>query len=257
MSEALIERDCAEHIHWHPYVTIEKYSPDQSAWAEKRLAEALSWRRLPVLRRVPLGDHRATLRRSHLKGQKPQLVHELHGDWLRELFAAPEEGYAYDDGNLLVNNGLTVIIKLLNAAGGTSYYPLQNNGSTNNTACGVGAGTTTATTSDAHLTDDNSANAYYQGMDATYPNVTTPATINGQSTFASGNANFAWNEWCWATGAGTLTAGTELGTGGASGTNIFATASSTNMINHKVPISSLGTKASGASWVFSTTIVFS
>lgn len=243
---ALFERDCAEHIHWHPYVTVEKYSPDQTAWAEHRLEALKGWRRLPVLKRVPLGDNRATLRRHQNAG----LVHDLHGDWLRELFpGGPEDGYACDDGNLLVNGGLTVIVKLLNAAGGTSYYPLQNNGATNNTVCGVGATSTAATTSDTHLGAD-AGSAYYLGMDATYPSVTTPATVNGQATYASGVANFAWNEWCWATGAGTVTAGATL-------SSVFATGASINMINHKVPVSSLGTKASGASWVFSTTIVFS
>lgn len=246
MSDAVIERDCAEHIHWHPYVTVEKYSADQTAFAERRLSDALGWRRLPVLNRVPLGESKSTVRRHG-----SSRVHDLHGDWLRELFpAGPEDGYAYDDGNLLVNTGLTVIVKLLNAAGATSYYPLANNGSTNNTVCGVGATSTAATTADTALGADNTSNAYYQGMDATYPSVTTPATVNGQCTYASGNANFAWNEWCWATGAGAVTPGTHLSV-------IFATGASINMINHKVPASSLGTKASGASWVFSTTIVFS
>jgi hypothetical protein len=244
----MIERECAEHVHWHPYVTVEKYSPEQTAWASARLQEARGWRRLPVLSRVPLGDHRATVRRHEGRQRR---VRDLHGDWLRELFpSGPEDGMAYDDGNLLTNTGLTVIIKLLTATGATTYYPLANNGSTNNTVVGVGTTATAATVTDVALGSDNTANAYYQGSDATYPNVTTPATINNQSTFASGNANFAWNEWCWATGAGAVTAGTHLSA-------IFATGASINMINHKVPVSSLGTKGSGASWVFSTTVVFS
>jgi hypothetical protein len=245
----LIERDCAEHIHWHPYVTIEKYSLDQTAYAQRKLAGVLGWHRLPLVNLTPLGERAGivTARRHAARGR----TFDLHGDYLRSLFpSGPEDGMTYDDGNLMVNKGLTVVIELLTANGGTTYYPFQNNGSTNNILVGVGAGSTAATTADTALTDDNTSNAYYQGMDSGYPTVTTPATINGQCTYASGNANFAWNEWCWATGAGTVTAGTHLSA-------IFATSASINMINHKVPASSLGTKASGASWVFSTTIVFS
>ncbi len=235
----LIDRECAEHIHWHPYSTIAKYSADQTAWAEQRLQKALSWRRLPVLNRVPLNE-KATLR----KHQGVGYVHDLHGDWLRELFPeGPEDGYAYDDGNLLVNGGLTQIINY--CTGGGSATTLT----TAQTVVGVGTSSTAATTSDTALGSDNTANAYYQGSDGTYPSITGPATINNQCTFASGNANFAWNEWCWATGT-TIAAGTQLASG-----HVFTTLRS--MINHKVPGSSLGTKASGASWVFSTTVVFS
>jgi hypothetical protein len=237
----VIERDCAEHIHWHPYSTIAKFSVDQTAWAQARLDKAIGWRRLPVLNRVPLGgDNKATLRRHQATG----LVHDLHGDWLRELFpGGPEDGYAYDDGNLLVNGGLTQIINFL--TGGAAATTMTNA----QTVVGVGTGSTAATTADTTLTNDNTANAYYQGADSTYPNITGPATINNQCTFASGNANFAWNEWCWATGT-TISAGTHLASG-----SVFTTLRS--MINHKVPASSLGTKASGASWVFSSTVVFS
>jgi hypothetical protein len=239
---ALIDRECAEHFHWHPYSTISKYSPDQTRWAEQRLQKALGWRRLPVLNRVPLNE-KATLRRHSATG----LVHDLHGDWLRELFPeGPEDGYAYDDGNLLVNGGLTQFINLLI---GTAQSNSIRNLSNSQTVVGVGTTSTAATTSDTALGSDNTANAYYQGADATYPSITGPATINNQCTFASGNANFAWNEWCWATGQ-TIAAGTQLATG-----HVFTTLAS--MINHKVPASSLGTKASGASWVFSTTIVLS
>jgi hypothetical protein len=252
MPSDVIDREY-DAFHWHPYVTIEKYSPDQTAFAEEKLATARTWRRLPLLNRVPVGGGRTTMRRHQGAG----LVHDLHGDWLRELFpGGPEDGYAYDDGNLLVNNGLTTIINILHAGSSTAYNYLTNG----NCVVGVGSTSTAATTSDTHLgadgtTPNGTVGAYYQGSDATYPNVTGPATINNQCTYASGSANMAWAEWCWATGAGTITAGSTLGTGGSSGSNVFATATSTNMINHK--ISSLGTKASGASWVFSTTIVFS
>ena len=38
-----------DSVKWFPRVTVEKYSPDQSAWAQRRLHEELSWgRRLLV-----------------------------------------------------------------------------------------------------------------------------------------------------------------------------------------------------------------
>lgn len=250
MSDTLV-RECSDAFKWHPVVTIEKYSTDQTAWAERKLAEARSWGRFPLLI-MPRGNGKTLLstkvRERDVLGQVHR-VHRLHGDYLRELFpGGPEDGITCDEGNILVNAGLTVIINLLIATAQSNSIRALTNAQT---VVGVGNSTTAATTADTHLGADGTANAYYQQSDATYPSLTTPATINNQCTFASGNANFAWNEWCWATGTGTITAGTTL-------SSIFATSgASTNMWNHKVPASSLGTKASGASWVFSTTVVFS
>lgn len=248
-----------ENILWHPRVTVEKYSPEQTRWAQALLDEAVDWRRLPSLSRIPVGDHQATVRTHRDIGQ----VTELHGDWLREMFPrGPEDGYGRVDGNVLTNVGLTVVVKLLTGAGGTSFYPLAPTSGSNVTAV-VGVGTNgngsgaqaVHPCTDTALHDDGTVNAYYQGMDSTYPNLTTPATINGQSTFASGNANFAWNEWCWATGpTGTVTAGTALA-------SLWSTSAATFMLNHKTNLysgggASLGSKGAGAAWVFTTSIVF-
>lgn len=245
-----------EQVLWHPRVTVEKYSPDQTRWAQRRLDGSI----LPVsLNRVPLGDHCATTRAHRGIG----VVRDLHGDWLRELFpAGPEDGYAHLDGNVLTNAGLTVLIKLLTGAGGTSFYPLAPTSGSNVTAV-VGVGTNASGTgpqavhpcTDTALHDDGTVNAYYQGMDATYPTLTTPATINGQSTFASGVGNFPWNEWCWATGpTGAVTSGTALA-------SIWGTSAATFMLNHKTNLysgggASLGSKGAGSAWVFTTSLVF-
>lgn len=249
-----------EHVRWYPSVTVEKYSPEQTAWATQRLRSMAGSGLSPDLNLVRLGEHRATLRQHQAVGP----VVDLHGDWLRELFPkGPEDGIATVEGNVLTNVGLTVLIKLLTGAGGTSYYPLAPTSGSNVTAV-VGVGTNnggagaqaTHPCTDVHLTDDGTANAYYQGMDSAYPTLTTPATINGQSTFASGIGNFAWNEWCWATGpTGSVTAGTTLA-------SIWSSSSATFMLNHKTNLYSgggatLGSKGAGASWVFSTTLVFS
>jgi hypothetical protein len=236
VSETL-ERSSHDSIRWYPRVTVEKYSIDQTRWAENRLAEYAAAGRRPFVYTPHLGSIP---------------VQELHGDWLRAIFPnGPEDGIAVDEGNLLTNAGLTNLINLLTGATGTAINPLRTGGSSGAAVVGVGSSSTAATTSDTALGGNGSTTtAYYQSMDASYPSLTTPATINGQSTFATGNANFAWNEWCWATGAGTVTAGGTLA-------SVYATAGSVAMLNHKVPAGGLGTKAAGASWVFSTTVTFS
>lgn len=215
---------------------VEKYSPDQAAYAERKLRESLSWGRRLLVARFGI------------------MVPVIHGDWLREVFREPEDGYASAPGNLLVAVGLGNIVNLLigAAASGANGRALTNA----QTACGVGTGTTAATTADTALHNDGTANAYYQQMDATYPAWAGSGTanggqINGQITVATGNANFAWNEWCWATGGqGAYAAGNTLA-------SIWATSADTAMLNHEVPASTLGTKGAGATWVFSTTMTFS
>lgn len=250
--------DRCEHdgIKWFPRVTIEKYSPDQSAFAEGRLADALSWRRLPVLRRVAIGERASRVRDEH------GLVYRIHGDWLRELFpGGPEDGYARTEGNLLVAGGLANLAYLLlgTTPSGSNGRVLAGTTTTGQTVCGVGSTSTTATVADTHLGADGTApngtvGAYYQAMDSTYPSWAGSGTanggqLNGQSTYASGNANMNWQEWCWATGIGAITAGSTLA-------SVFATGADTAMLNHWSG-TSLGTKGSGATWVFSTTITFS
>lgn len=88
-----------------------------------------------------------------------------------------------------------------------------------NAYLGVGDGTTAF---NASQTDLQGTNKYRQGMESTYPQISTNV-VTFRSLYATGNANFAWEEW------GTFNAST-------SGT----------MLNRKVE--SLGTKTSSASW---------
>jgi hypothetical protein len=231
----------AESVRWYPRVRIEKYSPAQTAWARRWLDDFLSRGRQPC---APDGR------------QYPA----LHGDLLRELFpSGPEDGYAYDEGNSMVNGGLTNLISLLTgvAPSGAASRPLTlgTGGGTSGSACvGVGSdGSTVFSGAQTHLANasgEGSANSWYQSMDTGYPTLTTPATINGQSTFQAGNANFPWLEWCWIAGAGVPTAGPVLA-------SVYATAGSAAMMNRKIPSGGLGSKMAGASWVFSTTVTFS
>jgi hypothetical protein len=217
-----------EGIKWFPRVTIEKYSPDQSAWAERRLREELSWgRRLLVARlgvRVP----------------------RLHGDWLREVFGEPEDGLAFTQGNSLVNGGLDALTAFISGTAG----PQLNN---THGICGVGSGTTAwAATQTALAGDGVSTTAWYQAHDTGYPKVdgTVHGQLDGQATVASSNGNFNWQEWCWATATGTVGANTGF-------TLSSLVASSTQVMFNRWTGTSLGTKGSGATWVFSSTITFS
>jgi len=223
-----------EIIHERTNALVEKYSPDQTEYARRKLHESLSWGRRLLVARFGV------------------LAPRIHGDWLREIFREPEDGYATAPGNLLVSAGLANISYLLlgTAASGANGRPLSNA----NTCCGVGAGTTAAVVGDTKLTDD-AGSAWYQQMDATYPSWAGTGTANGgqldgQCTVPSSDGNFAWNEWCWVTGQGVITAGATL-------SSVYATSADIALLNHEVPASSLGTKGAGATWVFSTTMTFS
>lgn len=201
-------------INWRAFAHVDRYSRDQSRWAEQWLVD-----------NVP---HYFTLRPGEKQGQLATAL-RLTGD--------PEDGTAEAAGNLLVTVGLARITNLITGGGAQSFNNAQG-------TVGVGATATAATVSDIALGAD-AGSAYYQGVDATFP-TTSNGVITTQSTFASGNANFAWNEWMWGTGTGTITPGAT-----------FASVYSTThvMLNHK--IASLGTKGSGAAWVFTTTVTLS
>jgi len=163
-----------------------------------------------------------------------KLGYEPQGHRLSLLFRDPEDGVTEEPGNLMVTVGLNLLTALLEGGAGTPFAHAD-------AIVGVGTNSTAATVADTALGADNSSNAYYQQADSSYPTQSN-GVITCQSTFASGNANFAWNEWCAATGSGGITPGNHLS----------AVATGVVMLNHKV--ASLGTKSSGASWVFSLTI---
>lgn len=238
---------CCEGIRWFPKIRVEKYSVDQTAYAERKLADELSWGRKVELKT-----------RQYASSAKGLLVDTLHGDWLRELFPEPEDGIATDWGNSLVNAGLTSIVYLLFSSvvagtstalktGAVSGASMQTGG-TISSGVGVGDQTTAWAASQAALSG-NGANAWYQSMDATYPQWQgsgTPGQLNGQATYTSANANFAWQEWCWFVATSPSTGGNAT---------LASAGTSPIMLNRKV--TSLGTKGSGASWVFSQTVTFS
>jgi hypothetical protein len=211
-----------EFLHWHPRVRVEKYSIDQTSWAQR------------------------TLDGSGM---------QLHGNYLRGLFPnGPEDGYAEDEGNMVVAGGLASLVQLILGVAQSSTIRAMTNAQT---VIGVGSGATAAVVGDTHLgadgtTPNGTTGAYYQQADSGYPSWAGAGTlnggqVNGQCTFAAGNANCQWNEWCYAVGSGAITPGSTLA-------SVFGTGGF--MVSHKVPASTLGQKGAGAAWVFTNTLTF-
>jgi len=119
----------------------------------------------------------------------------------------------------LTNAGRNLITSLVIGAGGTAF-------SNANAYLGVGDSTTAFSASQTDLIA--SSNKFRKAQDATYPTISTNVLVF-QSTFATGDANFAWEEW-----------------------GVFNALSGGTMLSRKVE--SLGTKASTQSWQFTVTL---
>ncbi len=125
--------------------------------------------------------------------------------------------------NLLTNYGINSIIwNLVAGAGATA----MNNA---NARLGVGDSSTAAAATQTDL--QAATNKTYVAMNATYPTTGTSQQIVFQSTFTSGQANYAWNEFI-----------SDNGTSG-------------HAMNRLV--STQGTKTSGQSWQLTLTITLS
>lgn len=103
---------------------------------------------------------------------------------LRKLGIVPEE-LAEAKGNLLLNEGIQEMWDLVIGATATSAY------SNTNAQLGVGSNTTAAAAAQTDLQDGS---AVWKAMNGSYP-TRTAQTMDFQSDFTSGEANFAWQEW--------------------------------------------------------------
>lgn len=134
------------------------------------------------------------------------------------------------EGNLLMYGGASCLWQCLIGNGTTTAGQSLTYFNNGNAAIGVGDSTTAAAATQTDL--QAATNKLRKAMDATYPSHTDgtssgAATITFRSTFDSSDANFAWQEWIVANSA---------------------TAATGRALNRKVE--SLGTKASGTTWVF-------
>lgn len=183
----------------------------------------------------------------HVKKYSPDTVrditrllgHEPTGEDLRRLEA---EGLHWDDeawahGNQLVTVGLNRIGNLIIGTG-AAFTNAQ-------AIIGVGSSSTAFSAAQTALIGDGSTTtAYYQGADASNPTQSN-GVITCNATYATGNANFAWNEWGFAVGTGTITPGGTLA----------SVATTPVLLNRKVQ--SLGTKGSGSTWTLQATVTLS
>ena len=151
----------------------------------------------------------------------------------QELGLDPDDTADWE-GNLLTTAGLTRLVSLFVGAGGQAPT---------NTAAriGTGNGAGTAAVGDTDLSASaGSTNRWFNILDATFPTI-SGAVATFKSTFASGDGNYAWNEWGIDIGTPTVTSGATV---------------NTTLLNHKTS-AALGTKASGSTWAFTVTITFS
>lgn len=168
-------------------------------------------------------------KKEALSWQAHAKVEKWHDSADHEAGAEPDEVVEVP-GNSLLTAGITRLSNLLIGAGGQAY-------DNTHTRIGVGNSSTGVTVGDTDLgASSGSSNRQFMVMDATYPSLTT-GVITFRATFGTSVGNFAWNEW-----------GIDGGT--ANGTTVTAP-----LLNRKVV--SLGTKASGATWVFTVTITIS
>lgn len=133
-------------------------------------------------------------------------------------------GESQIDGNLLLNEGINLLLTLLAGGAGTDF------GNTN-AYLGVGDSSTAAGATQTGL--QAVTNKLYKAMDASYPTYGTSQKITFKSTFTSAEANFDWNEFTVANG--NSDAATNL--------------------NRKV--SAQGTKVSGQTWELTLEITLS
>jgi hypothetical protein len=145
------------------------------------------------------------------------------GDWTGEDIDAGRAPAPYEvldrDGNLLTTLGAQ---RLWEALIGTAITVYSNA----NAYLGVGDSATAASAAQTDL--QAGANTLRKAMDSTYPQVSTN-TLIFRSTFATGDANFAWAEW-----------------------GTFNASSAGTMLNRKGD--AVGTKASGATWTLTVTL---
>jgi len=156
---------------------------------------------------------------------------KYEGDWTPEQIASGEAAAAlYEtierEGNLLLIGGASALWQRLIGTAVTAF---------DNTNAYIGVGDSTTAAADTQTDLQAATNKLRKAMDATYPQHTDSTsaagakTITYKSTFATDDANFAWQEW-----------------------GVFNASTAGRMLNRKVE--SLGTKTSAATWAFTITI---
>jgi hypothetical protein len=127
------------------------------------------------------------------------------------------------EGNCLLNVGIAEMLDLIIGEVSGADHIFDNTGA----QIGVGDSSTAANASQTDLLGD--PNKTYKGMEATFPSRASQ-TVSFKSSFGSGDANYAWNEW------------------------VIKQSTSAKCLNRKVD--SMGTK-SGGTWTLEVSITLS
>lgn len=127
------------------------------------------------------------------------------------------------EGNMLLNEGIAVMLDLLIGAGGTNF---------GNANAYLGVGDSNVAEGAAQTGLQASTNKLYKAMSATYPQ-RAGQTVTWRAVFASAEANFAWNEFTVANG------------------------NSDSAANLNRRVSAQGTKAAGQVWTLDLAITWS
>jgi hypothetical protein len=155
--------------------------------------------------------------------------HEPNTD---ELHAFYDPDTLVVEGNALLSTGVTRIMSLLNGAGGQAATNTA-------TRIGTGDGSTAVSVGDTDLSAaSGSTHRWFQVVDATYPSV-AGGVLTVKATYASGDGNYTWSEWCVDVGTPTVTSGATANT----------------LLNRK--IATLGVKSPGAVWALTVTLTLS
>jgi hypothetical protein len=212
----------AEQAMYRTHWLVEKWTPDQENWCRERLLKA----GVEVVQNGLVHKHIEVpgLSLAHMQ-VVPNLIDIREGPVPSELLRLllgdnPEDGFAEQEGNILLNAGIQKFEELL--AGISTPTKWDNT----NAQLGVGDSTTAESASQTDL--QASTNKTWVGMNATYPSRSSQ-TLSWQADHTS--SNYAWQEVACRNGASAL-----------------------NLLNRKV--TSLGTKTTGT-WTLTLTIAFS
>lgn len=182
----------------------------------QRLSEA-------VMVGAGVAGHDAVRWRCHTR------IEKFHGD---SVALADRFDVIDIEGNLLMYGGASCLWQSL--IGNGTATAAQTLTYFNNGNAYIGVGDSNTAEAATHTDLQAASNKLRKAMDATYP-LHTDATTSGaasivfRSTFATGDANYAWAEW-----------------------GVFNGSSGGRMLNRKVQ--ALGTKTSAATWQFTVTL---
>lgn len=163
-------------------------------------------------------------------------------DYLKAKYGAEPTKVLEVEGNSLTNTGRVRVTDLV-IGNGTPKQLTSVYGGT-----GVGDSTTANPNPNTFTTLQAATNVLYKPLDGAPSDGTVgsnPGVITAQTTYQTGDANFAWNEW-----------GLVISTAQTVSSATFATATTSGILLNRA-VTSLGTKVSTAVWVLQVTVTLS